>query len=912
MRRILLGLCFLSFLNSASGQEIPLPEKMPQTHPRVLTTPAGKQETWKLIKKEEWAKDVFNKLKERTEVYTNLTDAQPAWLLSRLAMYWKSHATEVYVKGETFDHAGGERAPYPTVRYTGTRGTAATHGRPKLADVVPYDDEDGNVTFCNNALPDRPMESVHPSKTGRNIESLNCEILGIARDAAFLYWMTDEEKFAKLAAGVFDTYMTGIYYRNVPIDLNHGHQQTLVGLTSFEVIHEDALHIAVPLYDFLYNYLKANYPDKMEIYAGAFKKWADNIIANGVPHNNWNLLQARFVMNVGLVLEDNKEYADGKGREYYIDYVMNRSSIRQWSLTRLADYGFDINTGIWAECPGYSSVVINDYANFVNQFDTNLQYDLVKAMPVLSKAVATTPQYLFPNRMICGFGDTHPGYLSTNFFIRMIQNAQANGKKEQENYFTALLKCLNPDLGNDKTEKKNVRVSVNSFFEDKPLTLNPKVQPGKIEDYVSPLFYAPNVSWLVQRNGMHPRNSLMISLNGSEGNHMHANGISMELYGKGYRLAPDGGIGLTLYSGLDYLEYYSQFPAHNTVCVDGISSYPVMKSNHAFKLLNCYPEAGMKVDYQPVSYSEVFFREPESQADQNRMMSIVTTGEKNGYYVDIFRSRKVEGGDKMHDYFYHNMGQTMNLTAADGSSLFLQPTEELAFAGAHIYAYSYLFDKKSAETSKDIKTMFTIQMPDEDNISMNMWMKGAPERKVFSALSPMTEGLSRIPDMPYAIKEQPTLTFVARQQGEAWNRPFVAVYEPSSVKEPGCISSVTFPEVESGVAGSHVGICIQQKEGRVDRIISSDDAGHLCKSGEMTVQAAYALWGNKQGDDCIFFLGGGTLLKTPHVEISSLTVTDVMLVYKEGVWKYAASAPCKVRMNGKEYNLLPGHDLRKL
>ena len=559
MRRILLALCFLSFLNSASGQEIPLPEKMPQTHPRVLTTPAGKQETWKLIKKEEWAKDVFNKLKERTEVYTNLTDAQPAWLLSRLAMYWKSHATEVYVKGETFDHAGGERAPYPTVRYTGTRGTAATHGRPKLADVVPYDDEDGNVTFCNNALPDRPMESVHPSKTGRNIESLNCEILGIARDAAFLYWMTDEEKFAKLAAGVFDTYMTGIYYRNVPIDLNHGHQQTLVGLTSFEVIHEDALHIAVPLYDFLYNYLKANYPDKMEIYAGAFKKWADNIIANGVPHNNWNLLQARFIMNVGLVLEDNKEYADGKGREYYIDYVMNRSSIRQWSLTRLADYGFDINTGIWAECPGYSSVVINDYANFVNQFDTNLQYDLVKAMPVLSKAVATTPQYLFPNRMICGFGDTHPGYLSTNFFIRMIQNAQANGKKEQENYFTALLKCLNPDLGNDKTEKKNVRVSVNSFFEDKPLTLNPKVQPGKIEDYVSPLFYAPNVSWLVQRNGMHPRNSLMISLNGSEGNHMHANGISMELYGKGYVLGPDAGIGLFLYSGLCLL-YTSPSP----------------------------------------------------------------------------------------------------------------------------------------------------------------------------------------------------------------------------------------------------------------------------------------------------------------------------------------------------------------
>lgn len=50
---------------------------------------------------------------------------------------------------------------------------------------------------------------------------------------------------------------------------------------------------------------------------------------------------------------------------------------------------------------------------------------------------------------------------------------------------------------------------------------------------------------------------------------MHANGISMELYGKGYVLGPDAGIGLYLYSGLDYAEYYSQFPSHNTVCVDG-------------------------------------------------------------------------------------------------------------------------------------------------------------------------------------------------------------------------------------------------------------------------------------------------------------------------------------------------------
>ena len=93
------------------------------------------------------------------------------------------------------------------------------------------------------------------------------------------------------------------------------------------------------------------------------------------------------------------------------------------------------------------------------------------------------------------------------------------------------------------------------------MTLKPDIRAGKIEDYVSPLFYAPNVSWLVQRNGMHPRHSLMISLNASEGNHMHANGISMELYGKGYVLGPDAGIGLYLYSGWIMPNITHSFPA---------------------------------------------------------------------------------------------------------------------------------------------------------------------------------------------------------------------------------------------------------------------------------------------------------------------------------------------------------------
>ena len=906
MKKQLLSLVFSLILCLISSAKTVTNETLNTDHPRYLTTENEKKETLDLIKKEKWAKDVFDGLISRVEKYSS---KGPEWLTSRLQMYWKSHATDVYIRGEYYDHAGGEKAPAPTVMYTGARSHATIYRRPKLEDITPYHEDTKGMYLANTSLNGEPLEWVSISKTGRMIESINSEIMGIARDAAFLWWLTGKEEYASMAASVFDTYMTGIYYRNVPIDLNNGHQQTLVGMSSFEVIHEDIIKSLVPLYDFLYKYLREKKPEKMDIYASAFKKWADNIIANGVPHNNWNLMQARFVMDIALILENNALYADGKGREYYIDYIINQSSIRQWSLKRLAEYGYDSNTGIWAECPGYSSVVVGDYAQFVTLFDRNLGHDLTKDIPVISKAVSAMPQYLFPNMMQVGFGDTHPSYLRTDIFKYMIANAQQHGKKDEEEHFTRMLKLFDPNAEKVSAGQGKMPIAVTSFFSDKPLKLNPKTEAGKIDDYVTPSFYAPNVSWLVQRNGMDKENSLMISLNGSDGNHMHANGIGMELYGKGLPLAPDAGIGTMGYSGLDYLEYYSQFPSHNTVCVDGISSYPVMKSNHAFKVKNLYPESGVKVPYQPVSYSEVYFREPESYSDQTRLNGIINTSDSTGYYVDIFRSRKVEGGDKMHDYFYHNMGQVMILKAADGTDLNLQPTQELAFAGAHLYAYSYIYDKKSAQTDKNIKAEYTINMPDKNDITMNMWMKGEKDREVFSALSPMTEGISRIKGMPYDIKKQPTLTFVARQKGEAWTRPFVSIFEPVTKFSPSAISSVEYPLVISdGQSNSNIAVVVNLKDGRKDLILSSDTNAYLCKSENVETKSTYSVCRSKEGMPVLIFLGNGTCYKCKGIEIKSTTPSDILVYYEHQKWKCKSSSDAVIIIEGTRYEISAGKD----
>lgn len=728
-------------------------------------------------------------LRVRVDPYLKKVISEPDYLSSRLQMYWSTNASDVYIMGETFDHAGGERAQYPTVKFNGTRSVATAYDKPsKVEDFVPYDDDpDGCVTMVSRAT--GKMEKVHPSKTGCNIEAMNRMVLGIARDAARLYDVTSDTRYADMAEGVLDTYLKGIAGRSVPVDLNRGHQQTLSGLTTFEVIHEESISHVTEIYSLLKDHID---PSMYDLYDAALKKWAEVEIANGVPHNNWNLFQASFIAKIALVLRSDSAYSDGKGREYYLDCILNKDSVRQWSLRRMAEFGFDEDTGIWYESPGYSTTVLGDFASFADYLDEKAGVDVFAELPVIIKGVKASVQYLFPNRMIAGFGDTHPDYLQTKGIKSVLKYATRHGNTALAGEMSSLLEAVSKDASASSVEK-----------------------------WVSPYFYAPNVSWIMSRSGMDPSHDLAYSLNGSLGNHQHANGISLELYGKGYVLAPDGGIGKNLYSGLDYAEYYSQFPAHNTVCVDGISSYPAMMSNHPFNVVSTGCESVPSGEFPSWTYSTVSFHEPESGAQQMRSVSLLKVGEDGGYYIDVFRSSKKDGTDKTHDYFYHNLGQEMTLMDLSGRPLDLHQTNELAFAGGHLYAYSYIYDKWCTESDgSPLRAVFTTNLSDGRKIEMNMWMKGEKERKIIRALSPANLEYERMKDQPYDIGSQPVLTFIARQRGEAWMRPFVCVYEPTCTGEPSKILSVEFFSAEDP---SDVGVRVRLENGNVDTVICKDD-----------------------------------------------------------------------------------------
>ncbi|MGN0855496.1 MAG: glycoside hydrolase family 97 catalytic domain-containing protein [Kiritimatiellia bacterium] len=639
-------------------------------------------------------------------------------LADRLCMYWKSHATDVFVRNEAVESVGGARADVPTVMFNGNRSHVTAYARPRIEDLPRRTEYDGGMMLVPKG--GGTAQLVPYGKTGCMIGSLNQEILSLARDAAREYGATGDRAYARLAYEALDTYLLGILARNVATDLGHGHMQTLFGMQSMETIHDSTLEVCCDLYAALKPYLAEVAPGKLAVYQKAFCKWADVQIANGVADNNWDMMQLNAILSIALVLDEPQ-------RAHYIDVVFNQSSVRNLSVRALAEKGFDPETGIWWECPGYSMVTLKDYAKFAARVRKDLDVDLLEVIPVLRKAFAAAGEYLYPDKMIMGFGDTHPA---------------------------------------------EIHDSIKAFGELK----------------TSPFFYAPNASWLVARSGMDPTNDVAFALNGSLGNHQHANGISLELYAKGYRLAPDAGIGWSLYSGDDYKEYYSQFPAHNTVMVNSRSTYQVMKSYHPFTLVD-----------HGADWATVSFREPCTGAEQQRTVRYVKD-EEGAYFVDVFRSRipgNVKGkGAEWHDYYYHNLGDKLTLNGD------VRPTDKIAFVESGLYALSYIQDKWAREGRGDLIATFDWARP-EGNVQMRVFMNDAEARTFIKALAPATEGLSRIKSPNYGItRDTRTPVLVVRQEGEAWERPFIAVMDPG-----GTVESVAFAENE---------IRVRRTSGKVD------------------------------------------------------------------------------------------------
>ena len=160
--------------------------------------------------------------------YVDRHQTDPEWITSRLAMYWKDgeRYTQCYLKKQNWDYGEGN-APVPTVRMPGMR-TWNKYVNVPLEDRTPYN-ETGDMWGINKLNPSEPSVKVPYKESGHMIRGNNVEILTLAENAAFVYWVTGEEKFARFATDIFNVWLVGTYYMNPILDLKSRVAVSVVG-----------------------------------------------------------------------------------------------------------------------------------------------------------------------------------------------------------------------------------------------------------------------------------------------------------------------------------------------------------------------------------------------------------------------------------------------------------------------------------------------------------------------------------------------------------------------------------------------------------------------------------------------------------------------------------------------------------
>lgn len=773
MRSVKLNLVLiLSFLMSyfLVGQE--------SEHPRIYISNENKSDFLKTIETVTWKKELVEKKIKNLEKYLAYWEEDSTWLVSRLQMNWNTKHDEVYLKGGDFSYSKGT-APVPTVRFSGTRDWATEYKRPKIEEVIPYLDDERGLYLEHKKTGKK--EWIHPSKSGHAIEEVNEKIMQLIEDAAFLYWVTGDEKYAEFATPVFFTYIEGMFYRKAPVDLLNSKQKDLSGLVTFEVIHEQVMVSLVIAYDFLFDYLKSNKRNIKNAEA-VFQKWGDQIIKNGVPNNNWNLFQARFLTYIALVLDKNKKYENGKGREYFLDYTFNTSTDKQIAVKESLLI-YDQENAMWPECPSYSVHVITTLLRIFTLLDNVTNINEISKRPILENATLASFQYLFPSGYMLGFGDSGHKQLPPENFELLLANSRKYREEDKELLMTSFLEKA---ISEGKYKRKAKDLFNLFFYVD---ALKDNTQKLNIHQLTTPTFYAPNVSMFNQRMSKES-DAIMLSTVGSYGNHAHANGISLELFANNYALGPDMGKGPS-YWHPKFKDFYARFPAHNTVIVDGKSDYNNMRIYHPFRLDNSFPKSGETSIFDKVTFSKVSFVEPKTMSNQQRFSAIIKSNTEKAYVIDVFRSKKQKEGQQKHEYLYHNLGQTLEISGLD-----FKETDDLSSVKGDLKGYDYFTNKYKAVSSKDVEAVFTLKEDSKPNNIMKLWVKGSPNQTIYKVKTLPSNALSK-ETAPKEVLKDSLHQLIIKRNEEAWTNPFALVFNPYFQGNKNPIKEVSYSSLEN-------------------------------------------------------------------------------------------------------------------
>ena len=246
-----------------------------------------------------------------------------------------------------------------------------------------------------------------------------------------------------MAADVFHTWLVGTYYMNPILDPDKstggegGYKPGgICGYYDYEQIHDDlALHAAV-VYDFAYDYLKAHpHPHLQELGMSlpevsgiVFKRFIDIGFVRGGKSGNWNVNGWNMMLRPILALEENDAYPDGKGRSYYLHYLIKESTPYHDAIPDILK-AYDPVTGLWPESPGYAFGTVAGLLDFAALLQRE-GIDVLKENPILQKAALAVFPWMDERGNMIVFGDSRGGSANFTTLERLLAYYQLVGNKE--------------------------------------------------------------------------------------------------------------------------------------------------------------------------------------------------------------------------------------------------------------------------------------------------------------------------------------------------------------------------------------------------------------------------------------------------------------------------------------------------
>jgi hypothetical protein len=601
--------------------------------------------------------------------------------------------------------------------------------------------------------------------------------LETAIECGVAFYLTEDEKYAQCATDILNASIKGI------IQLEPSDWAGRGGWIFPDDILAESRRIGQHLpiiYDFIAPFIqnggkpydlgkkaKTDFPQGQA--QEVFRTYADIVVNHGMINSNHPVLEASCLVYSALGLEDKNE------RDKYLKYYLTESTDNQDALNKVAvDYKEE--GAVWPETSQYLNHVagLTTRLMFVlDKYDSSLQLgqkyvNIPMALPVLDYLV-------YPNGEIIRWGDGHrngkPLYYS---YEEAYLLGKIDGIKKLTETFGPLI-----NSAIEKRDYKREGLMALLWYDESIDSKTVNVELPRTDN-------VPHAGIFLQRNFTelnNTENGLMCFVGGAHMVHGHAEGMNIELYGKGQVLGVDNGRGKYQQ---DVHENYSRiFAAHNTVIVNGNSRGDggwVNQGINTVQLIAMEPMPRKDAISPKYSFTQTSFvddKGDKAEAIQERTLALIRTSETSGYYIDVFRS-KSSLPNEFHDYLYHNIGDELRFLNDD---LKIETTPERYMANASLpWTQNKLYRhpgwhffqdvQSSSEYGKEVNARFSVEKLEGKSIFMDMHIPGFRNREYTKVLAPHTF------EAPPPYDTLPTPTLVIRKKGEAWNEPFVVVYEP--------------------------------------------------------------------------------------------------------------------------------------